>query len=571
MIYKQKNNIEATEHFLEDFLKERNIKDLQTFLHPTVNELHDFMLLDNIVTAANCLLKHIENKSKIFIQLDSDCDGFTSAAIIYLYIKKINPDVEICWRVHDGKQHGLIVDTIPSDVNLVIAPDSSSNDYEQHKILKEQGIDIIVLDHHMSDGGYSENAIVVNNQLSENYPNKSLCGAGVTYKFCCCLDHILGTNYAYEFIDLAAVGMIGDMMELCDLETRYIVNEGLTHITNFGIQSMVERQAFSMGNKITPIGIAFYIVPLINALIRVGTNEEKRTLFKALVNPLQLLPSTKRGHKEGDTETACAQAVRVCTNAKNRQDRSKLKAYEQLDIKVQKLGLDQHKIIIVEVEDGEEFDNTLTGLVAMQLVTKYKKPVCVVRENSDGYLRGSARGVSHGPIPDLRQFFMDSEYFEYAVGHPNAHGVSIYKDKLNYFLKYADEQLKDVDFNENVYEVDLVIDGENPNLNNIILDLGNLSEIWGQGMEEPLIAIENLHLNSKNIQLIGGDKTTVKFVINGVTYIKFKDQNLIDKLLANNTMNITILGRANINEWMGNCTPQIIIENYEITDTTYEF
>lgn len=90
-------------------------------------------------------------------------------------------------------------------------------------------------------------------------------------------------------------------------------------------------------------------------------------------------------------------------------------------------------------------------------------------------------------------------------------------------------------------------------------------------MEEPLIAIENLHLNSKNVQLIGNDKTTVKFIINGVTYIKFKDQNLIDKLLANNTMNVTILGRANINEWMGSCTPQIIIENYEITDTTYEF
>ena len=50
----------------------------------------------------------------------------------------------------------------------------------------------------------------------------------------------------------------------------------------------------------------------------------------------------------------------------------------------------------------------------MQLVTKYKKPVCVVRENSEGFLRGSARGVSHGPIPDLRQFFMDSGYFDYA-------------------------------------------------------------------------------------------------------------------------------------------------------------
>lgn len=480
MIYKQKNNIQASEHFLEDFLKERHIEDLQTFLHPTAKEQYDFMLLDNIATAAQCLIKHVENNDNIFIQIDSDTDGYTSAAIIYLYIKKMNPSICIDWRVHDGKQHGIIVDTIPEDTQLVIAPDSSSNDYQQHLELAERGIDIIVLDHHMSDKGYSHNAIVVNNQLSENYPNKSLCGAGVTYKFCCCLDSILGTNYAYEFIDLAAVGMVGDMMELCDLETRYIVNEGLNHINNFGIQAMVDKQSFSMGNKITPIGIAFYIVPLINALIRVGTNAEKETLFKALIDPLRKLPSTKRGHKEGDTETACAQAVRICTNAKNRQDRLKLKVYENLDFKIQATGLDQHKIIIVEVEEGEEFDNTLTGLVAMQLVTKYKKPVCVVRENSEGFLRGSARGVSHGPIPDLRQFFMDSGYFDYAIGHPNAHGVSIHKDRLNNFLDYADKELANVDFNENVYEVDLIIDGENPNLQNIILELGGLSEIWGQ-------------------------------------------------------------------------------------------
>lgn len=571
MIYKQKNNIQASEHFLEDFLKERHIEDLQTFLHPTAKEQYDFMLLDNIATAAQCLIKHVENNDNIFIQIDSDTDGYTSAAIIYLYIKKMNPSICIDWRVHDGKQHGIIVDTIPEDTQLVIAPDSSSNDYQQHLKLAERGIDIIVLDHHMSDKGYSHNAIVVNNQLSENYPNKSLCGAGVTYKFCCCLDSILGTNYAYEFIDLAAVGMVGDMMELCDLETRYIVNEGLNHINNFGIQAMVDKQSFSMGNKVTPIGIAFYIVPLINALIRVGTNAEKETLFKALIDPLRKLPSTKRGHKEGDTETACAQAVRICTNAKNRQDRLKLKVYENLDFKIQATGLDQHKIIIVEVEEGEEFDNTLTGLVAMQLVTKYKKPVCVVRENSEGFLRGSARGINHGPIPDLRQFFMDSGYFDYAIGHPNAHGVSIHKDRLNNFLDYADKKLANVDFNENVYEVDLIIDGENPNLQNIILELGNLSEIWGQGMEEPLIAIENLHLNSKNVQLIGNDKTTVKFTINGITYIKFKDEALGEKLLANNTMNVTILGKANINEWMGNKTAQIIIENYEIKDTTYEF
>ena len=194
MIYKQKNELKATENFLEDFLKERHIADLRTFLKPTEKEQYDFMLLDNIVTAANCLIKHIENNDNIFIQIDSDADGYTSAAIIYLYMKKINPSLCIEWRVHTGKQHGLIVDTIPDDTQLVIAPDSSSNDYQQHLELAEKGIDVIVLDHHMCDKGYSQNAIVVNNQLSKQYPNKSLCGAGVTYKFCCCLDSLLNVN-----------------------------------------------------------------------------------------------------------------------------------------------------------------------------------------------------------------------------------------------------------------------------------------------------------------------------------------------------------------------------------------
>lgn len=571
MIYKQTTNLKADNSFFEDFLKERHITDLQKFLHPTKDELYDFMLLDNIVTAANCLIKHAENCDNIFIQIDSDTDGYTSAAIIYLYLKHINPALCINWRVHDGKQHGLIVETIPEDTQLVIAPDSSSNDYEQHKILKEKGIDVIVLDHHMSDNGYSKNAIVVNNQLSENYPNKSLCGAGVAYKFCCCLDHILNDNYADKLIDLTAVGMIGDMMELCDLETRYIVDTGINNITNFGLASMIEKQSFSMGSKVTPIGIAFYIVPLINALIRVGEQNEKEVLFEAFINPMKELPSTKRGHKPGDIETACGQAVRICTNAKNRQDRMKLKAYENLDFKIQKEGLDEHKIIIVEVDKEDEFDNTLTGLVAMQLVTKYKKPVCVVRENPDGFLRGSARGISHGPIPDLRQFFIDSKWFEYAVGHPNAHGISIHKNHLQPFLEYVDRELENVDFNENVYEVDLITKGDNPYLSEIIVKLAELNEIWGQGMEEPLIVIENLHLSKNDIQAIGAKKDTVKFTINGVTYIKFKDETLLEKLTKNLTMTVTILGKANLNDYMGQITPQIFIENYEIHDTTYDF
>ena len=571
MLYRQITNLTANENFLEQFLKERKISDLDRYLNPTREELYDFMLLDNIIQGANCLLKHIEQNGRIFLQPDADCDGICSAAIMYLYIKHINPNIEIRWRMHEGKQHGIILDTIPDDTTLVIAPDASSNDYEIHTELKKRGVDVLVIDHHIANEGYSKDAIVINNQLSQNYPNKDLCGGAMVYKFCCCLDQLRNDNFAESLIDLASISLIGDMMELCDLETRYIVKEGLNHITNIGLMSLFEKQSYSMGGKITPISVAFYIVPLINALIRVGSQSEKEALFKAFINPLEVLPSTKRGHKPGDTETACAQAARICVNAKSRQDRTKQKILDTLDFEIQKQGLDENKIIFVEVNGDEEFDTTLTGLVAMGIASKYKKPTCVVRENSDGYLRGSARGLSNCPIVDFRQFLLDSNLFEYATGHANAFGISIHKDKKDNLIKYANEKLKDIDFYENVYDVDLIINAENPNLSQIICELGKLSEIWGQGEPEPLIAIEGLELDKNLIKTIGSDGSTLKFEINGVTYIKFKDTQAVEEFSKYLTMNVTVLGKANLNNWLGEITPQILIEDYEIKDTSYDF
>ena len=112
----------------------------------------------------------------------------------------------ISYRIHNGKEHGLIVDTIPKEVKLVVAPDSSSNDYEQHKILKEQGIDVLVLDHHEADK-VSKYACVINNQLSKNYSNKNLSGVGVVYKFCQYIDKICNLEYADNLLDLVAVGL----------------------------------------------------------------------------------------------------------------------------------------------------------------------------------------------------------------------------------------------------------------------------------------------------------------------------------------------------------------------------
>lgn len=157
---------------------------------------------------AQMLIQHISENHRIMIQIDSDCDGYTSAAHLINYLYCLFPAFvqnNICYRIHTGKQHGIILETIPEDVKLVIAPDSSSNDYEEHKILNERGVDVLVIDHHEADK-WSEHACVINNQLS-SYPTKSLSGVGMVYKFCSYIDRILGINYADQFLDLVALGI----------------------------------------------------------------------------------------------------------------------------------------------------------------------------------------------------------------------------------------------------------------------------------------------------------------------------------------------------------------------------
>jgi single-stranded-DNA-specific exonuclease len=135
------------------------------------------------------LLTHCAAGGQIYVPIDPDVDGYTSAALFFNYMCDVVSDdfaFSLNYHVPEGKEHGLatIMDWFPEDGNgsLIVMLDSSSNDYEQHKVLKERGYDIIVLDHHEAPH-YSEDAIVVNNQLSKNYPNKNLSGVGVVFKF----------------------------------------------------------------------------------------------------------------------------------------------------------------------------------------------------------------------------------------------------------------------------------------------------------------------------------------------------------------------------------------------------
>ena len=239
----------------------------------------------NIEQGAKMLIRHISQEDKTFIQIDSDADGYTSSSLLINYLNSLFPGYvqnNISYRVHEGKQHGLILETIPEDVKLVIAPDASSNDYEVHQQLRERGIDVLVIDHHEAEK-ISEYACIINNQLCD-YPTKSLSGVGMVYKFCSYIDSLLNIDNANQFIDLVALGLIADVMLMKDFETKHLVNLGLKQITNPFFRGMTIKNEYSLGGNITPFGVAFYIAPYINAVTRCGTQEEKLLLFEYMLD-----------------------------------------------------------------------------------------------------------------------------------------------------------------------------------------------------------------------------------------------------------------------------------------------
>lgn len=556
-------------------LQSKGIQDVDKYINPTKECLQNPTDLNNIEDGAKLLKTAIEKEWNILLIIDSDNDGFTSAAIIYQYIKKLNNNINIKYLLHSGKQHGLedhidYVLECSDEIDMIILPDSSSNDFIYHEQLKEKNIPCLILDHHITDEEISSNAIIINNQLSQNYKNKELTGAGITWQFCRFCDNYFNVNFSKELIDLAAWGIIGDMGSLLEIENRYIIKNGLENINNYFFKVLIEKQSYSMGGEITPITVAFYIVPLINAMIRVGTMEEKERLFMAFIDGHQMVPCNKRGAK-GTFEEVAIESARECTNARTRQNKIKDETVQKLEMKIHKNGLLDNKVLFVRLEEDDQFPAVLNGLVAMQLSAKFKKPTIVARLNNEGYDRGSMRGLNQSELVSFKDFLEQSGYFEYVSGHDNAAGASIRDKDLADFHKYANEALKDIDFGENVYEVNFIRTAAEKDISNIIFDLDQYRYLYGQNIDEPLIYISDINLTKNDIQIIGKNADTVKFEKFGITYIKFHAKDLINELGMYNEMRVELVGRPNVNEWMGNYTPQIMIEDLEVFDSALDF
>ena len=557
------------------------IEEISHYLNTSDDDISSPLDLgeEKLKAATAKIIQHISLNNKMLVVCDCDCDGFTSSALLINYLYDLFPayvETNLKWFVHEDKQHGLedVMEYINShDFKIVIAPDASSNDYDYHKELKEKGIDVIVLDHHLADK-VSEDAVVINNQLCD-YKNKELSGVGVVYQFCRFIDMKMNTDFANEYLDLVALGLTGDMMSLTSIETKHLIHKGFEpkNIKNPYIYEMWQKNKFKLGEHITSIDAAFYIVPMINAVQRSGTIEEKELLFKSMLKyeAFEMIDSTKRGCK-GQTERLVEQAVRMSTNVKNRQTRVQDASIEYLEDLIEKNNLLDHKVLLFTLEPGK-VDKNVAGLIANKFAAKYQRPCCILtkgqNENNEIIYSGSARGYEMSGISNFKDICEETNFIEWTAGHQNAFGLCITGGKVKYFLEKTDEALANMS-SEPVYYVDYIYSGADVHPVDI-LEISNLKPLWGKDMDEPLIAIKDIKISKDLVTVYRKTSNTLKITLpNKVSLMKFNATDEECEALENHTgayVQLDIVGKCNKNEWMGNISPQIFIEDYEITGT----
>lgn len=544
---------------IETILHNRGIEDIETFLNVSDKDVIHWSKLKNIDDAVNCLLSHIERGSKIFIQADSDQDGIASSSILINYLNTVFPDCKLQWRIQEGKEHGVIVETVPNDTNLVIVPDAGSNQYEEHKILKEKGMDVLVIDHHECEEE-SKDAIVVNNQLSPDYPNKSLTGSAMVYKVLKAVDDRLNINQADYYLDLVAIGLIGDLADSRVPETRYYMNEGLKHINNSFLKALFEKQSYSTKGKINIVNCQFYIVPLVNAAIRIGNMQEKLQMMNAFLESKELIYNKRKD----ESEVIQVATARMLGNIKSRQARLRDKGVKLIEQRIHEKKLLDNKVLIVNVTDL--LDKNLTGLVANSLAKQYKRPVLLLRYNEkDNVLQGSGRGYDKGFIKGFRGFLNDTGLFNYCEGHSEAFGASICPENLIEVNKIINQKLEGIEIDSDVYDVDFVIPMKSLS-EKFIKELNEYRNLWGHNVEEPLIVAKDLEINAEDIQILGANKTILKFICKGIEYIKFSSsedewKDIVDK---GERLVMDVVGRCSVNEYQGKKVSQMIVDDYEV-------
>ena len=495
-------------------LEQRGITNPEHFFNPTEDDLLPLDSLLRIEDAFRRVDKAIKEDEKISILFDTDLDGTSSGAIITRYLKNFTSNIKT--YIDEGKQHGLIGQDIEKfhDVDLLIIVDSLDKDERQYKKLHESGTDIIILDHHAIKEiiPYDKYAILVSSQ--RNYGNPQLSGAGVTWKFCKYMDEQYLTGYADELADLAACGLVGDMMDMTVMENRYIVSKGLSKIYNPAIKKIVG------GFEFNSTAISFSVAPIINASNRIGKNEIAMKAFieddnKTLLKYMRELKKCKE-LQNAEVDKILPNAIQSCEEQKDK------------------------KMIVVFINT----DYGISGLLGNKLLEKYQRPILILKDCGDTY-KGSMRAIGVG---DFRKICNESGLAK-ADGHELASGIEIKKELLNEFILYIEETLPELK-NDSVVDVDIQLDISD--ITRKMVDLiKSIDKISGTNFKPIKVYINNIYdyeignmSDYKHLTIKPNDYLLIiKWNYNG-SFDEMEDHSLVnDELKLVGTVDSGFLGR----------------------------
>ena len=550
---KQDESTVHSDHILNQVLLNRDLdtkEKVNNFIKADFSKLRDPYLLTDLNKAVDRFIQAIENNEKIIIYGDYDVDGITSTSLFIRFfndIKFTNFDYYIPNRLKEG--YGLRMDSIKNiEINqfdLLITVDCGITAIKEVDFLNEQGLDVIITDHHKLSEKLPAAYAVVDPQREQSKYYKVLAGVGVVFKLLQAVDNKLNLNIIKNHLDLVTLGTVADIVELKN-DNRIIVKEGLKVLKNtnkLGLKKLLSKLKLD-DKKINPGQIGYIVAPPINAI---GRMEDPDEGVKLLIT-----------NKEEEAEKISKKLISINRDRQKKEEKiynKALKMIEKEDIKNQK------PIVL----SSRNWHRGVIGIVASRLVEKYYLPVILIAIGEDGVGHGSARSISKLDITEGLGYA--KEFLDNYGGHSMAAGLSIKEENINKFRnklnEYIKESLNPEDFIPGI-KVDSIID-----VNKITHEFHkklDLLKPYGVGNPRPKFLLSNIKL--KNHYTVGKKNKHLKIKLsNGLSGICFNMGDIHHKI---KDKKLDLVIKVYLNNWRGKDEVEIRVEDINIrSDHTY--
>ena len=546
-----------------------DMPNLQSFLNTDESLLYTYDELsssDQLKKGLRLLAETINKKGKVFINGDPDADGITATTIVVAVLLYFGVDVDYDFPIRAKEGHGLqcrLIDQCKENgVDLMITTDCGSKDFEAIQYAKDQGINVIVTDHHIMGETLPIADAIINPYLvdGDTY-DKQLCGAGVIFKFMVALTDELDASLSEELFQfilaMAALGTLSDRMSLMNPMNRAIVREGVHYLNRLDIAGIIALKKISLGYiaPLKPREVSRTITPRLNAPGRIGDRDAGIPDSKMVVEMLLMgIEGVKKSSKSG-IKKAMAQFLSVLETDRNQRDDAyksvsqkadliedvndqRRRITEKIDTEIEFLlseekSAAEHRIILVR---GDRWNSGVIGIDTDRLRDRFKCPAVIVTDQGDSiFLKGSSRSIPkidmYAVMDRVQQNFYEKHHkrlFQIDVetmngsetvnafgGHAQACGFSFHRDNYAEFEILLREEMEKIPAENFTFQYDIVDVLPFSKIRNELCSQLDKISPFGQRFDYPVFAIKNCRIGNK-IRPFGN-----KYQLNRTPHVEF--------------------------------------------------